>query len=87
MPRAKIADPALRELVQQVWSLEDQLDGADAGQDTAETERLLSEHRDKLAAALARQDERIAKHHPKLQALLDATAAQNAKTAAERPAS
>ena len=85
MARAKIADPTVRELAQQIWSLEDQLDGAQEGSDVAELERLLSEHRQKLAAALTKQDERIAKHHPKVQALLDATDAQNAKTASERP--
>ena len=77
--RKGYADQPTRDLVQQVWSLEDQLDGATEGQDTAELERLLGEHRGKLRDALMKHDERLARHHPKVQALMDAAAAENAK--------
>ena len=58
------ANPAVRELTQQCWSLEDQLDGAQEGTDVAELERLLNEHRAQLADALGKQDEGAGKAPP-----------------------
>ena len=80
--RKTFADPAVRELAQQCWSLEDQLDGAEEGSDVAELERLLNEHRGQLSEAMTKQDEGMAKHHPKIRAVMAAAEAETAKSRA-----
>lgn len=84
--RKTYGDPAVRELTQQVWSLEDQLDGAQEGSDVAELERLLNEHRSQLSDALGKQDEGLAKHHPKIQAIMAGAERETAKSRAEAKA-